>query len=113
MFRRVIAICTLLAASAIPTNAQDLVSKDIGTSSGVSTEPGAEIESSLPPVSIGSARRGSLLPSLYVTLTALNAWDAYSTTQGLAKGAREANPLMREVAGNTVALWAIKAGATA
>jgi hypothetical protein len=54
-----------------------------------------------------------LLPSLYVSLAALNAFDAYSTTKGVAGGAVEGNPMMRAVAGRPAALWAVKGGATA
>lgn len=50
---------------------------------------------------------------LYVTLAALQAYDAYSTTVGLSRGAAEANPLMQGVAGNPVALWSVKAASTA
>lgn len=57
--------------------------------------------------------RGAVLPLLYVGLAGLNAFDAYTTTVGLSNGAREANPLLRSVAGNPVALWTVKAGATA
>jgi hypothetical protein len=62
----------------------------------------------------GDASQGSVLPSLYVSLAALNALDAYTTTKGIAGGAGvEANPLMRGVAGHPAALWAVKGGATA
>ena len=57
--------------------------------------------------------RGAVLPLLYVGLAGLNAFDAYTTTVGLSSGAKEANPLLRSVAGNPVALWTVKAGATA
>ncbi len=57
--------------------------------------------------------RGTLLPSLYVSLAGLNAFDAYTTTVGVAKGATEANPLMRGVAGKPAAMWAVKGCVTA
>src|SRR5688572_14255831 len=51
-----------------------------------------------------------VLPALYASYAALQAYDVYSTRQGLARGAREANPLMQGVAGNTSAMVAMKAG---
>jgi uncharacterized protein DUF5658 len=57
--------------------------------------------------------RGAALPALYAGLAGLNAFDVYSTSRGLALGAREANPLMRPVAGNPTALAIVKGSATA
>ena len=54
--------------------------------------------------------RPALLPMLYVSYAALQAYDVYSTRQALARGAREANPLMQGVVGNTGAFVAMKAG---
>jgi hypothetical protein len=68
---------------------------------------------SLTPVHLGGPRRGGLLPALYVSYAALNAFDAYSTTKGLKRGAVEGNLLMRGVAGQTATMWATKAGVTA
>lgn len=46
-----------------------------------------------------STSRPIVLPVLYASYAALQAYDVYSTRQGLARGAREANPLMKGVAG--------------
>ena len=54
--------------------------------------------------------RPAALPALYVSYAALQAFDVYSTKQALALGAREANPLMQGVVGNTGAWVAMKAG---
>lgn len=64
------------------------------------------------PIAIGTGQRPRVLPALYVSLAALQAFDAYSTTAGLGRGAQEANPLMQRVAGNKAAFWAVKAGTT-
>jgi len=56
------------------------------------------------------SRRPALLPMLYVSYANLQAYDVYSTRQGLSRGAREANPLMQCVVGNTGAFVAMKAG---
>ena len=71
------------------------------------------VDWSLPTVEITAARRPSVLPALYVSFAALQGFDAYSTTTALARGAKEANPVTRGVAGNSAAFWAVKAGSTA
>ena len=52
--------------------------------------------------------RPAVLPMLYASYAALQAYDAYSTRRGIALGARETNPLMQHVADNTEALVAVK-----
>lgn len=54
--------------------------------------------------------RPAALTALYASYGALQAYDVYSTRQALARGAREANPLMQGVVGNTGAFVAMKAG---
>jgi len=71
------------------------------------------VDWSLPPVEISAGPRPSVLPMLYVSFAALQGFDAYSTTAALARGAQEANPTMRGVAGNSAAVWAVKAASTA
>jgi hypothetical protein len=57
--------------------------------------------------------RGALLPVLYVGLGGLNAFDAFTTTRGLAAGrAVEGNPIVGGFAGKPAAMWAVKGGAT-
>jgi hypothetical protein len=73
----------------------------------------AGIDWSLPVEKVERSTRGALLPALYVSLASLNAFDAYSTAAALERGAVEANPMMRGVAGNPAALWAVKGGVTA
>jgi hypothetical protein len=53
--------------------------------------------------------RPAALTALYASYAALQAYDVYSTRQALASGAREANPLMQGVVGNTGAFVAMKA----
>ena len=67
---------------------------------------------SRPPMEIRSAKRPAALPALYVSFAVLQAFDAYSTRQGLARGASETNTLMNGVVG-TPAFWALKAATTA
>jgi hypothetical protein len=56
--------------------------------------------------------RTPLLSGLYVSLGALQAYDAYSTVTALKLGAVEANPLMQGVAQNALLFTAVKAGVT-
>ncbi len=60
-----------------------------------------------------ATRRPMLLPALYASFAALQVMDFVTTRQGLANGAREANPLMQGVAGNSAALFAVKAAGAA
>jgi hypothetical protein len=53
------------------------------------------------------------LVPLYVSLGVLQALDAHSTMQALKTGGVEANPLMRGVANQPAALFAVKAGGAA
>ena len=56
--------------------------------------------------------RPAVLPALYASYAALQVFDIYSTKQALARGAREANPLMQDVVGNTTEFVAVKAVVT-
>jgi hypothetical protein len=64
------------------------------------------------PVPSAPPTRGVVLPSLYVSLIGLEAYDGYSTTRGLEHGAIESNTFLRGLAANPSALWAVKGGAT-
>ena len=59
-----------------------------------------------------AGERSLVLPSLYVSLGALQAYDVYSTLTALQGGASEANPLMQGVVGNPAAFIALKVGVT-
>lgn len=61
---------------------------------------------------IPQPKRPAILPALYVTLGAVQAWDAYATNAALKAGAREANPAVASFAGNPGALIGAKAAAT-
>jgi hypothetical protein len=58
----------------------------------------------------GSSRA---LTSLQVSFVALEALDVFSTMRGMRHGHTEANPLMRGMAGNSMAMATVKAGAAA
>jgi hypothetical protein len=58
-------------------------------------------------------KRPAALPALYATFGALQAWDLYTTSAALGNGAREANPLMKPLAGHSARAIAFKAATTA
>lgn len=55
----------------------------------------------------------ALRRSMYASFAALQIMDAVSTRKALSNGAREANPMMSGIAGNSAALFAVKAGTAA
>jgi hypothetical protein len=71
------------------------------------------LEWSTPRIEVTSDERPKVLPVLYVSLAALQSYDVYSTTHGIARGAQEANSAMRGVVSNKAAFLAVKAGTTA
>lgn len=58
-------------------------------------------------------KRPAILPALYVTFAAMQAWDLYSTSAALKVGARESNPLAAAFAGTPGSMIALKAVSTA
>ena len=58
-------------------------------------------------------RHAPTWPALQVSFAALEAMDVITTVRGIKKGLIETNALMRGVAGNPVALEAVKGGAAA
>jgi Domain of unknown function (DUF5658) len=74
-------------------------------------------ESSAAPAAAASSDvskpRPQIVPSLYASLAALQALDGYTTLRAIKAGAREANPLVANAAGQPIAMWSIKAASTA
>jgi len=62
---------------------------------------------------VPKVKRPAILPVLYATLGATQAWDVYSTRSALKSGAREANPATAAFSTNTGALTGMKVAATA
>jgi hypothetical protein len=106
----------MLTLSVLPAAAAD--DKNAGNAPPATTAPGAKVDNLNwgDNLTWGASRvtrspsRPAVLPALYVSYAALQAFDVYSTKQALARGAREANPLMQGVVGNTGAWVAMKAG---
>ena len=69
------------------------------------------VEAPMPAPPLARRRPSALMP-MYVSFASLQALDAHSTSRALDRGAVEANPLMRGLAGNTAGMLAVKAGAT-
>ena len=91
-----IAVLLSLTLSALPAYADEAVpaaTPSIGVSAKVSR----------------AISRPKMLPALYASYAALQAYDVYSTKQALAGGARETNPLMQGAVGNTTTFMAVKA----
>jgi hypothetical protein len=115
MVGRIASTVALIALTyAVPAMAADEVK-----SAAVSIEGAVEASlATAPPQALrlgtpSGVARGGLLPALYVSLAGLQAYDAFSTTRGLSRGAVESNGLMKGVAGSPAAVWAIKGGVTA
>ena len=90
-----------LTMSAVPASAGD--DTVAATASAAATQTAAQLRFGK------TLSRPKLLPALYVSYAALQAFDVFSTKQALSQGAREANPLMQGVVGNTGAFVAVKA----
>jgi hypothetical protein len=58
-------------------------------------------------------KRPAILPTLYVTLAAMQAWDVYSTSVAVKAGARESNPVAAPFAGNPGSMVTLKLMSTA
>ena len=106
---------TQVAAIAVVTalcvaHATSAAAQSIATppSARVIIEPASLIRVEPPP-----AKRPIILPALYVSLGAVQAWDVYSTSAALKAGAIEGNPLVAPIAGNSAGMIALKVGTAA
>ena len=90
------AVILTLAASALPAYADDAPA---ATSASTIT-----VSAGLPP----SMARPKVLPALYASYAALQAYDVYSTKSALSRGGREVNPMMQGVVKHTSAFVAVK-----
>ncbi len=62
---------------------------------------------------VPQVKRPALLPALYASLGAMQAWDMYSTSAALKAGANEGNPTAAPFAGNAGSMLGLKAATTA
>lgn len=120
MFRNAIVASIALAGltlSTVPAFAADADGAAPATSSATTARTPAtaglagDVDWSLPPVQIGAATttRPGALSALYVSLAGLQAFDAYSTFQGVSRNVRESNPIMQGTVSQPAAFMAIKA----
>jgi hypothetical protein len=117
MFVRFAVPVFVLALLAAPAAAQDVAPIEL---TGLETAaiqlpppPAPALPAPLPARDLDADRRPAALMPLYASFIALQGLDVHSTTRGLSRGAVEANPLMKDVAGNPGALFAVKAASTA
>ena len=115
MYRTLALVALSLTVVSVSAYAGDAPAAGISTTGFENMTPSVEgVDWSLRPIEFGAVqRRPNVLPVLYVSLAALQAFDGYSTTAGLSRGAREANQVMGGVAGNSAAFWAVKVASTA
>jgi hypothetical protein len=100
MFRSTAASLVVLALSAVPAHAAEGdAGVRVAAPKVIITQPVVETPE----------KRPAVLPFLYVSLAGLQAYDVYSTRQGLLHGAREMNPLMSPVAGDMAGMIVAKA----
>ena len=113
-----LALVTVLGVAATPASAEAAAAGSglAAAATSAAAELATDTDWTMPAVQMGGnheVSRGALLSSLYVSLAALNVYDAVSTKQGLAHGAMEGNPAMSGLVGNSTSLWAAKAVTTA
>jgi hypothetical protein len=99
------AVTALCVANATSAAAQEIA---VPAAPRVVMEPASLIRVEPPP-----AKRPMILPALYVSLGAVQAWDVYSTSAALKAGAIERNPLVAPIAGNSGGMIALKLGTAA
>ena len=114
-----LALVTVLGIGVTPASAAEAAAAGSGLAA-AATSAAAELATdtdwTMPAIQMGGnheVSRGALLPSLYVSLAALNVYDVVSTKQGLARGATESNSGMSGIVGNSASLVAAKAVTTA
>jgi hypothetical protein len=107
------------------TTALFTVAVTVGTLGPVNTSETASVfaQSAAPAAISTSVRQASLVPPsttrpaalvpMYASFIALQGFDIYSTSKAVSRGAREANALMKPVAGKSAASIAVKAAASA
>ncbi|MGE0704681.1 MAG: DUF5658 family protein [Vicinamibacterales bacterium] len=112
MFRTAVALMLSLTFLAAPALAADTPIAEQATVTLAAAVPAQHAVPFSRPDARIRRERPALLPTLYVSLSALQAYDVYSTLTGLKHGATEANPIMQNVVGNPAAFVALKAGVT-
>jgi hypothetical protein len=122
MVRTAVALMLLFTTLIVPApaSAADTPVTDAATAAVSAVVPGdvgliQKPIAQMPIAPVATARRSErslILPSLYVSLAALQAFDAYTTFKGLDRGATEGNPLMQDVTRHPAAFVALKAGVT-
>jgi hypothetical protein len=115
-------VTLLFTLVGMPALAADVVDEKASVSTNLKADapaPSADareraggVDWSLRPIEFGPATRGAVLPALYGSYAALQVFDAYTTLNGVRRGAQEGNAVMSGMAGNSAAVWGLKAGVT-
>ncbi|HEV3056780.1 MAG TPA: DUF5658 family protein [Vicinamibacterales bacterium] len=117
MIRRAAALVLIFSLLGTPAFASDAASaaKAPAPSPAAAADVASEepLVPGLAPIQIGAPTRGAVLPLLYGSYAALQAFDAVSTLRGVQLGAQEANPVMSGLSRNPAGMWALKGGLTA
>ena len=104
----------IAAIAAVTTLCVTQATSAAAQGSAVSDSPRVVMEpASLIRLEPAPAKRPMILPALYVSLGAVQAWDVYSTSAALKAGAVERNPLVAPIAGNSAGMIALKVGTAA
>jgi hypothetical protein len=104
----------LMAAFAAPVAAQEVLDTAPAPTLQEAIDASmAQLVAPPPATSRASFERPRALMPLYASFVALQGLDVHSTSRGIRRGAVEANPLLKGVAGNPAALTAVKAASTA
>ncbi len=100
--------------AAAPAYAQELVpaadGRNLAAALAQVARPASQV---FAPAAAERAVRPAPLVPLYVSFASLQALDVHSTTRALNRGGVEGNPLLKGIAGNPVALSALKIGGSA
>ena len=104
----VVLCCLWLVAPAAPAGAQEVAA----AAPAADAVPAATFSEASLAAAQTTVRPRSLVP-LYVSFASLQAMDVHSTMRALDRGAVEANPLMKGLAGNPIAFTAAKVAGSA
>lgn len=107
----VLLICVV--GSAARLSAQELERVTLGDGAAATLVPPAPPSPIALDTSRARERRPDALVPLYVSFGALQLLDTHSTWRALDRGAVEANPALRGIAGNPIGLVGLKAAGTA
>lgn len=111
--RLAVALLVCLGGSAAAAGAEDLSAPSLREIAAAAVVPAAPPDHLNVALAGPTQQRPRALVPLYFSFGILQVLDTHSTSRALGHGAVEANPLMKDVVGNTAAFVAVKAAGTA